>query len=103
MSEKTESGFTVSAKTVQALTMVVLVGVCAWVGDTLNRLQVTVATQTETISTMKDQIRQSEQNSYTRSDAEKDFRLRDEAMVNMGSRISRLESALSPTPRDFRR
>lgn len=96
MTDKSETGFSISAKQFQGLVMVVLVAVCAWVGDTLNRLNITVATQTETIATMKEQMRQDEVNRYTSSDADKDFRLRDEMLASLNVRMTRLEGANHP-------
>jgi len=86
-----------SARTIerhfQSIALMVLTGVTAWFGLTVQDSTVKLATLTERLSGLERQISDSREQVYTSRDAQKDLELRDSVMQNLAARVLALESA----------
>ncbi len=77
----------------QSIALMVLTGVTAWFGLTVQDSTVKLATLTERLSGLERQISDNREQIYTARDAQKDLELRDSVLANIASRVLALETA----------
>jgi len=77
-----------------------------WGGTMLQTSSVQIATLTEKVTSLEARLAYERENLYTAKDADKDFQLRDQVVINLASRVLVLEdlcrSQLRPLPNERR-